>query len=342
MQFEENGERISDLKLILSKVAFAASLFDSDGIEVRFMNSDLQGNNIRNEAEVEGLISRVQFKGLTPMGTQLRNKVLEPLVVQKARSNQLRKPVLIITITDGQPAGESQTAVFDAIRYASNELSRSPYGKGAVSFQFAQVGNDLKAREFLGKLDDEPGIGELIDSTSNFEVEQDEMSRANPPVDLTPDLWLCKLILGAIDSSYDTKDEKSNRPAGGQPPYGAQQGQYGAPPPGQYGAPPPGGQPPYGAPQQGQYGAPPQGQGQYGAPPPGQYGQQPPYPPQGQGQYGQQPPQGQYGQQQPPYGQQPQYGQQQGQYGAPQGQGQYGQQQYGQPPKPPVSYFPSR
>ena len=83
MQFEENGERIADLKLILSKVAFAASLFDADGIEVRFMNSDLQGNNIRNEAEVEQLISRVQFKGLTPMGTQLRNKVLEPLVIQK-------------------------------------------------------------------------------------------------------------------------------------------------------------------------------------------------------------------------------------------------------------------
>ncbi|KFY67990.1 hypothetical protein V496_01321 [Pseudogymnoascus sp. VKM F-4515 (FW-2607)] len=341
MQFEENGERIQDLKLILSKVAFAASLFDSDGIEIRFMNSELQGNNIHNEAEVEQLISRVQFKGLTPMGTQLRNKVLEPLIVQKARSNQLRKPVLVITITDGQPAGESSTAVFDAIRYTSGELTRSPYGKGAVSYQFAQVGNDLKAREFLGKLDDEPGIGELIDSTSNFEVEQDEMSRANPPVDLTPDLWLCKLLLGAIDSSYDTKDEKGNRPAGGQPPYGAQQGQYGAPQ-GQYGAPPPGGQPPYGAPQgQGQYGAPPPGQ--YGAPPPGQYGQQqPPYPPQGQGQYGQQPPQGQYGQQppqgqgqygqQPPQGgqygqQQPPYGQQQGQYGAPPPQGQYGQQQ---------------
>jgi hypothetical protein len=39
MAFEENGERIEDLKLILSKVAFAASLFDQDGIEVRFMNS---------------------------------------------------------------------------------------------------------------------------------------------------------------------------------------------------------------------------------------------------------------------------------------------------------------
>jgi hypothetical protein len=99
-------------------------------------------------------------------------------------------------------------------------------------------------------------------------------------VDLSPELWLVKLLLGAIDSSYDRKDEKS----GGRPP---QQG-YGAPggAPG-YGAPP---QQQYGAPPQQQYGAPPQQQ--YGAPPQQQYGQRPPqqggYPPQ-QGGY---PPQG--------------------------------------------------
>ncbi|KAH8590603.1 hypothetical protein B0O99DRAFT_634207 [Bisporella sp. PMI_857] len=265
MKFEENGERIDDMKLIVQKAAFAASLFDADGIEVRFMNSNIQGNNIRTAQEVDHLIQQVQFKGLTPMGTQLRAKVLEPLVVQKARINQLRKPVLIITITDGQPAGEANDAVFEAIKYASNELSRTPHGKGAVSFQFAQVGNDLKAREFLGKLDNEPGIGELIDSTSNFEVEQDEMSRANPPVDLTPELWLLKLLVGAVDSSYDTKDEKKQR--SGAPPQQYGQQQY--PPQGQYGAPPQ---------QYGQQQYPPQGQ--YGAPPPQQYGQQ--YPPQGQ------------------------------------------------------------
>lgn len=366
MAFEENGERIEDMKLILQKVAFAASLFDTDGIEIRFMNSDLQGNNVRSAQDVESLVRQANFKGLTPMGTMLRLKVIDPLVVSKARAQQLRKPVLIITITDGQPAGEANGSVFEAIKHASNELSRTPYGKGAVSFQFAQVGNDIKAREFLGKLDSEPGVGELVDSTSNFEVEQDEMSRANPPVDLTPDLWLLKLLLGAIDSSYDRKDEKFGRatagpggygpPAGqqqygapppqqygqqqyGQPQYGAppqqqygQQPQYGAPPPQQYGAPPQqqyGQQQQYGAPQQpGQYGAPPP-QGQYGAPPPVPYGQRPP-----QGQYGQPPPQGQYGQ--PPqgqYGQPPQgqYGQPpQGQYGQPP-QGQYGQHQGGYP-----------
>ena len=171
MQFEENGERIQDLKLISSRVAYAASLFDDDGIQVRFMNSEEGERNqtpIRTEQDVEQLVARVQFKGLTPMGTSLRNKVLEPLVVAPARSGQLRKPVLVITITDGQPAGEPQGAVFDAIRYTAAELSRMPrYGQGAISFQFAQVGNDLKAREFLGKLDSEPGIGNLVDSTSS-------------------------------------------------------------------------------------------------------------------------------------------------------------------------------
>jgi len=184
------------------------------------------------------------------------------------------------------------------IKQASNELARNPrYGKGTASFQFAQVGNDLKAREFLSKLDEDPEVGQLVDCTSNYEVEADEMSRANPPVELSPELWLVKLILGAIDSSYDTRDEK----AGNRPPPPGQAG-YGGPPGGGYGGPPPQqggyGQPPpsqfgqqggYGGPpQQGGYGQPPPQQGGYGRPPPGPPGQ-PGYPPQ-QGGYGQAPP----------------------------------------------------
>lgn len=174
MQFEEGGERIEDLKVILERVVFAATLFDRNGISIRFMNSNEQGDGVvsmkptgRGQS-VQELLQRIQYKGLTPMGTSLKNKVLEPLVVGPARAGRLEKPVLVITVTDGQPAGESQGAVFDAIRYASQELARNPrYGKGAVAFQFAQVGNDLKAREFLSKLDEEPGIGELVDCTSS-------------------------------------------------------------------------------------------------------------------------------------------------------------------------------
>lgn len=325
MQFEEEGSRIQDLRLILERVSFAATLFDADGISIRFMNTDLSGardpqgrplqDGVCNEEQIEQMMRGVQFKGLTPMGTSLRKKVIDEIVLSKAAQGQLKKPVLVIAITDGQPAGEPQNAVFDTIRYAFDTLQqRYPqYGHGGVAFEFAQVGNDEMAKKFLGKLDEDPQIGPMVDCTSNFENEQDEMMRANPPVDLTPDLWIMKLLLGAIDRSYDAQDEKSNPPQGqfNRPPQG--QGQYGAPPQGQYGAPQ----------GQGQYGAP-QGQGQYGGPPPGQYGG----PPQGQGQYGG-PPQGGPGGPGGYPGQQ----QQRPPQGGPGGPGGYpGQQQYGAPP----------
>jgi len=112
--------------------------------------------------------------------------------------------------------------------------------------------------------------------SADFENESDEMRRQG--VDLTPELWMVKLLLGAVDSSYDRKDEQ-NAPAQPQPGFGAppQQPGYGGAPQG------------YGAPPQG-YGAPPQPQSGYAVPPQPQYGRppqpgqpQPPtgYPPQG-------------------------------------------------------------
>lgn len=167
IMFEEDGKRLDDLKEILSIVATAASMFDQDGISVRFMNSMVQGNNINSKEAAEALISQVRFQGLTPMGTSLRHKVLEPLVIGPARNGQLKKPVLVITITDGHPAGEPPKTVVDVIRHTVDEVSRTRYGRGAVSFEFAQVGSDLKARDFLSKLDEDPSIGGLIDCTSS-------------------------------------------------------------------------------------------------------------------------------------------------------------------------------
>ncbi|KAL1980260.1 hypothetical protein VTN96DRAFT_4404 [Rasamsonia emersonii] len=298
IQFEEDGSRLTQLRQILALIATAASKFDQDGVSIRFMNSDERGDNIRSKEDAEALVARVRFQGLTPMGTSLRNKVLEPMVIGPARAGRLEKPVLVITITDGQPAGEPHSAVADAVRSAVDELSRTRYGRGAISFQFTQVGTDLRAREFLSKLDEDPSIGNFIDCTSNFEVEQDEMSRANPPVHLTRELWVAKVMLGAIDSSYDTKDEKSSGRAGGAPPppgqyggynqgayaqnqaaYGYNQGGY--PPQQSYGQ-PNYGQQGYGQPYGG-YSQPPSGYAPYGQPQPGGY------PPQQPG-YGQAPP----------------------------------------------------
>ena len=58
MAFEENGERIQDLKLMVGRVADVATMFDDDGILVRFMNGTTEGNGIRDSASAGQLISQ--------------------------------------------------------------------------------------------------------------------------------------------------------------------------------------------------------------------------------------------------------------------------------------------
>lgn len=79
MSFEENGERIKDLQLILQRSVFAATLFDDDGIELRFMNEDMpphEVSGIRSEQQVEQILSRKRYKGLTPFGTGMESEVV--------------------------------------------------------------------------------------------------------------------------------------------------------------------------------------------------------------------------------------------------------------------------
>ncbi|BGP53884.1 hypothetical protein JCM8202_006077 [Rhodotorula sphaerocarpa] len=205
MAFEEGGSRIDDAKLIVSRVAQACSAFDDDGIQVRFMNSRTEGNGIKTEQEAVSLVSQIRFSGLTPLGTALDQKVLQPLLLNPARSNQLQKPLLIIAVTDGAPGGEDRNTLVRVLTNASRFLKQTRYGPDAMSVQLAQIGNDMKARAFLEEIDNHPEVGDLVDCTSNFENEQEDLAKQG--VDLTPELWLVKMLLGGIDSSYDKTDE---------------------------------------------------------------------------------------------------------------------------------------
>ncbi|KAL2048215.1 hypothetical protein N7G274_000126 [Stereocaulon virgatum] len=272
MQFEEQGERINDLRQVLTHVVDVVRLFDADGFTIRFMNGELKGDpaleNVKDEKTINRYLNQPsRFHGMTPLGTELRKQILNDLVAS-ARANNLPKPVLVITVTDGQPQGEAKDALYDAILWATKEVAKTQCGPGAVSFQFAQVGNDKKAQEFLTELDNDLQVGHLIDCTSNYEQESDQMRRANPPVDLTPQLWLLKMLVGAIDSSYDSKDEirsgSGGQAGGGPPPQYTSHPQYNAA---------------YGQQQGVQYSYQPYSQQAYGQPP-----QQPSYGQQGPGQ----------------------------------------------------------
>ena len=67
------------------------------------MNSQRCEDRIKTEMQAQQIIAGADFNGMTPLGTNLRRKVIEPFLLQPARSGTLRKPVLIIAITDGEP-----------------------------------------------------------------------------------------------------------------------------------------------------------------------------------------------------------------------------------------------
>ncbi|GAA5940687.1 hypothetical protein JCM3775_004763, partial [Rhodotorula graminis] len=138
MSFEEGGSRIDDAKLIVSRVAEAASAFDDDGIQVRFLNSRIEGNGLRSEADALGLVGQIRFSGMTPLGTSFDQKIIQPLILGPARANQLKKPVLVIAVTDGQPGGEPRDTLARVLINASRSLQQTRYGADALSVTLAQ------------------------------------------------------------------------------------------------------------------------------------------------------------------------------------------------------------
>jgi hypothetical protein len=48
-------------------------------------------------------------------------------------------------------------------------------------------------------------VGDLIDCTSYYELEAEEFKKKG--VDMTVELWLVKMMVGAFDPSYDAEDE---------------------------------------------------------------------------------------------------------------------------------------
>lgn len=193
IEMRERPKRKRDLHATLAQVLDFALLFDDDGIDIRFMNGPsrewlkkyreeqlsakgftsgeiqfLLDTHIRDQQTINRFVQNEPtiFTGITPLGTELRSQVLEDIVLKQARANQLRKPVLVITLTDGEPEQEPRRALHDGILHTMNELSRLPCGIGAVAFSIAQIGTDKQAQEFLAELDGDPQVGGFVDCTS--------------------------------------------------------------------------------------------------------------------------------------------------------------------------------
>ena len=211
MKAVEEGTRIKDLEVILDRVTNIAGLFDDNGINIRFFNSTMEGNDITNSQQALALIPKLEFKYATPLGTNLHSKILKPMFLDSVTrkfgfgsKKKVPKPLLIFIITDGEPYGEDRDTTRKNIQSALHAAEKSGYGRGALAFQFTQVGRDEAAQSFLAELDDDKSIGDCVDCTSYYELEAEECAKKG--INMTPELWLMKMMLGAVDPNFDRKD----------------------------------------------------------------------------------------------------------------------------------------
>jgi hypothetical protein len=99
---------------------------DGSGAHLRFINSDYQGNDLT----ADQIDSHMQFQpsGGTNIGTNLKNKVLDPLVFKKLdKDGKLDRPFLVLTITDGEPSPEPVDTFKKTIEECGRRLDQNDY-----------------------------------------------------------------------------------------------------------------------------------------------------------------------------------------------------------------------
>jgi len=194
--------RWRDAKRALEGIAEVAEKYDSNGIDIYFLNNEQSGQGYTEPQQVTNLFARATPHGDTPTGARLEKLLLDYLE-RIERAKQLKnagqpetfasiKPVDFIVITDGIPTDDPKSVIISAAK----RLDAGNWPIGQVGIQFVQVGTNRHASEHLRELDDELstkyGIRDMVDT----------MPYDGRPFDTD---ILIKVLLGAINRRYDEK-----------------------------------------------------------------------------------------------------------------------------------------
>ncbi|KAK7053973.1 hypothetical protein R3P38DRAFT_2853527 [Favolaschia claudopus] len=190
----------------LEALADTAQRYDSDGIDIYFLNNKTESLNMKSSSEVRALFSRVKPAGSTPTGERLdqilkpRLRMLEEAHIEpdgtpiEINSGTEIKRVNVIVITDGVATDDPKYAIIDA---ASRLKAIRDLCLIQLGIQFVQVGNDPRATKALKELDDDlhrtRNIRDIVDTTP--------YSKLNP---VTAE-GLIKVLLGGINRRIDAQ-----------------------------------------------------------------------------------------------------------------------------------------
>jgi len=183
----------------LSTVAEIAARYDTDGVDMHFLNSPLHLTNVASAAQVKELFSRVEPSGCTPTGSKL-DKILRGYLQRYERGRDDVKPLNIVVLTDGEPTDDPESVIVAAAR----RLERLDAPLSQVGIQFLQIGDEKGAREALEELDDDLsaiwGVRDMVDTTRYWGTDGEMGGEA-----------VLKALLGGVNRRWDRRGSEGDR-----------------------------------------------------------------------------------------------------------------------------------
>ncbi|KAF8416951.1 hypothetical protein EV426DRAFT_707012 [Tirmania nivea] len=177
--------RWEDTAAALASISEIATKYDSDGIDIHFLNSaekDVTG--VQSPDQVLDIFHSVRPAegGSTPLGSRLdgllrgyldryahaREEAAASTSTSAAFSQKLSeliKPLNVVVLTDGDATDDPESVIVSVAR----SLDRLNAPLAQVGIQMFQVGGDPEAEEFLRGLDDDLvevyGVRDMVDTT---------------------------------------------------------------------------------------------------------------------------------------------------------------------------------
>jgi hypothetical protein len=100
-----DDNRMPALQDTLERVANFATILNPQGISIRFLNHEGDGSGhfdrLRTVEDIKKM-ANVPCSGSTRLGGVLNEKIVTPMILEKAAKGALKKPVIVVIITDGE------------------------------------------------------------------------------------------------------------------------------------------------------------------------------------------------------------------------------------------------
>ncbi|KAK2804009.1 hypothetical protein FQN50_006815, partial [Emmonsiellopsis sp. PD_5] len=161
-------DRWTKQREIVKRITDVATRADPNnrGVYFRLINRHTpNADNLDGNAVAQRLLNSTP-DGSTPLGTKLRERILNPVIFEPLNAGKrLERPYLIMIITDGCPWDEDEDKLRKAILECSSFLGSKGYRKD-VRFCLCQIGTDDDAKVFMNKLDMDDQVLEVLYRTS--------------------------------------------------------------------------------------------------------------------------------------------------------------------------------